>query len=92
MDFSNDETLAARIVGTYGDRDRVVSAFFSKYMSGIWRGPASTHWEQLAASLDDVANRTALPKLRRWTTDAARSLRQMAERDRRHEEEDALRG
>ncbi len=91
-DFSSDETLTARIVGTYGDRDDVASAFFSEYVSGSWWGPASAHWEQLAASLDDVARRTALPKLRRWAMDAARSLRQMAKRDHQREEEKGLRG
>jgi hypothetical protein len=90
--FSSDETLASRIVGTYGDRDDVASAFFSEYVSGSWSGPASTHWEQLATSIKEVAKRTKLPKLRRWATDAARSLRRMAERDRQREEEEDLRG
>ncbi|MBN1458535.1 MAG: ATP-binding protein [Armatimonadetes bacterium] len=89
--FSSDETLASRIVGTYGDRDDVASAFFSEYVSGSWSGPASSHWEHLAASVEEVANRTKLPKLRRWATDAARSLRQMAERDLQREEEEELR-
>jgi hypothetical protein len=90
--FANDDTLASRIVGTYGDRDDVASAFFSEYVSGSWSGPASAHWEQLATSIEEVANRTKLPKLRRWATDAARSLRHMAERDRQREEEEDLRG
>lgn len=90
--FANDDTLASRIVGTYGDRDDVASAFFSEYVSGSWSGPASAHWEQLATSIEEAANRTKLPKLRRWATDAARSLRQMAERDRQREEEEDLRG
>ena len=90
--FANDDTLASRIVGTYGDRDDVASAFFSEYVSGSWSGPASAHWEQLATSIEEVAKRTKLPKLRRWAADAARGLRQMAERDRQREEEEDLRG
>lgn len=89
--FSSDETLASRIVGTYGDRDDVASAFFSEYVSGSWSGPASSHWEQLAASIEEVANRTRLLKLRRWAADATRRLRQMAERDLQREEEEDLR-
>jgi hypothetical protein len=91
-DFSSDETLAARIVGSHGDRDDVANECFSDFVSGSWWGSAATHWEELAASLDDVAKRTALPKLRRWATDSACSLRQMAERDRQREEEEELRG
>jgi hypothetical protein len=90
--FANDDTLASRVVGTYGDRDDVASAFFSEYVSGSWWGPASAHWEQLATSIEEVAKRTTLPKLRRWAADAARGLRQMAERDRQREEEEDLRG
>jgi hypothetical protein len=90
--FTSDNTLASRIVGTYGDRDDVASAFFSEYVSGGWSGPASVHWEQLATSIEEVAKRTKLPKLGRWAADATRSLRQMAERDRQREEEEDLRG
>lgn len=90
--FATDDTLASRIVGEYGDRDDVASAFFSEYVSGSWWGPASTHWEELATSVDEVAKRTKLPKLRRWAAEAARDLRQMAERDHQREEEEDLRG
>ena len=90
--FANDDTLASRIVGAYGDRDDVASAFLSEYVSGGWSGPASAHWVQLATSIEEVATRTKLPKLRRWAADAARGLRQMAERDRQREEEEDIRG
>jgi hypothetical protein len=89
--MSTDETLASRLLGEYGDNERVASAFFSEYVSGIRSGPASAHWDQLAESLDTVAGRTALPKLRRWAADSVRSLRRMAERDRQREEEEELR-
>ena len=90
--FASDDTLASHIVGTYGDRDDVATAFFSEYVSGGWSGRASTHWEQLAAAIEEVAKRTKLPKLRRWAADTARRLREMAERDRQREEEEDLRG
>jgi hypothetical protein len=90
-DMSTDDAFASRIIGTYGDNERVASAFFSQYVSGTWWGPASAHWDELAHSLEEIAERTALPKLRRWATDSARSLRNMAERDRHREEEDELR-
>lgn len=91
-DFANDDTLASRLVGSYGDREDVARAFFSEYVSGSWVGSASAHWEELAISSEEIANRTALPKLRRWATRAARDLRQMGERDRQREEEEYLRG
>lgn len=90
--MATDGTLASRIIGAYGDSERVARAFFSDYVSGSWSGSPSSHWEQLAQSLDAVAGRTALPKLRRWASDSARSLREMAKRDRQREEEEDLRG
>ena len=90
-DMSTDVTLASRILGEYGDNEKVASSFFSEYMSGGWTGSASTHWNQLADSLEEVARRTALPKLRRWAADSVRSLRGMAERDQQREEEEELR-
>lgn len=90
--MSTDETLASRIIGAYGDDEGVASEFFAEYMSGSWSGPASSHWDELAGALEAVARRTGLPKLRRWASDSARSLRKMAERDRQREEEEDLRG
>ncbi len=91
-DMSTDETLASRLLGSYGDTEPVASAFFSEYVSGSWSGPASSHWDERAKSLDAIAARTALPKLRRWASDSARSFRRMAESDRQREEEEELRG
>jgi hypothetical protein len=91
-DMSTDQTLTSRLLAEYGDNERIGSSFFSAYVSGSWWGSASSHWDQLAEALDAIADRTALPKLRRWATDHARSLRKMAERDRQREEEDELRG
>lgn len=90
-DLSTDETLPSRIISAYGNNDRVASEFFSQYMSGGWVGPVSARWDQLADSLVEVARRTALPKLRRWAADSARSLRKMAERERQREDEEELR-
>ena len=90
--FASDDTLASRIVGTYGDRDDVASAFFSEYSTGIWCGPASTRGEKLATSIDEVAKHTKLPMLRRWAAGAASRYRKMADRDYQREEEKDLRG
>lgn len=90
--MSTDKTLASRLLGEYGDNERVANEFFSQYISGTSSGSLSAHWDQLAESLEAVAGRTSLPKLRRWSTDAARSLRRMAERDHQREEEEDLRG
>lgn len=86
-----DDTLSSRILGQYGDDEKVASAFFSAFMAGLRRGPASRHWEQRAAELEAIAARTSLPKLGRWARESARDLRDMAERDRQYEEESALR-
>jgi hypothetical protein len=89
--FSDDASLAARIVGTFGDLHDVADAFFSAYMSGSWSGSVSRHWESLAAALDRVVASTNLPKLRTWATRSARELREMAAHDRDREEEEYLR-
>lgn len=89
-DFSNDDTLAARIVGTYGDYDDVARSFFSAHLSGSWFGPASTHWEELSTPINEIANHTKLPKLRHWAKKSVRHLLEMAQRDRQREEEEGL--
>jgi len=91
-DLSSDETLAARVLGVYGDRNEIASAFFSEYVSGVWVGSASDHWQEVAEEVEGVAKRTKLPKLQHWATDAASRLRRMAEQDRQREEEEDLRG
>jgi hypothetical protein len=90
-DLSSDETLAARLMGMYGDNERVGSELFAEYVSGSWYGSASEHWNALAAELQAVAERTSLPRLRRWAREAARGLRRMAEQDERREAEEELR-
>ena len=55
-----DASLAARLIGEYGDDQNVAEVFFSRYVSGSWWGPASSHWSELARALEDVAERTAL--------------------------------
>jgi hypothetical protein len=89
--FDDDASLAARVVGTYGDQEQVANAFLSAYESGSWSGPASRHWENLASGLDRVADSTALPKLRAWATRSARRLRRSAAHERDREEEENLR-
>ena len=89
-DISSDETLASRILGTYGNYEQVASAFFGDYVSGTWVGSSAFHYAKLAKDLCEVAGRTALPKLRRWATKSAKSLRKMAERDHQREEEEEI--
>jgi hypothetical protein len=88
--YSNDETLSARIVGMYGDNDDVAGAFLSEYTSGSWIGRTSEHWDALADALEPAANRSNLPKLRQWATRAQTSLRSRAGRDREREAEEDL--
>jgi hypothetical protein len=90
-DLSSDETLAALILGAYGDRDDVAQAFFGEYLSGGWVGPASARWTELAMNAEEVAKRSKLPKLRSWATETARGFKEMAERDRQREEEEEIR-
>jgi len=89
-DISSDEALLARIIGDYGDNERVAETIFADYISGSWSGPASLHWQELAIALDEVAKRTAFSKLHRWASKSANSLREMSDRDRQMEEEENL--
>ena len=90
-DLSSDTTLAAQILEQFGHNENVASAFFSEYVSGSWWGPASEHWEELAADLEKVACETKLPRLKQWALESARSLHSMADRDRQREDEERLR-
>ena len=85
-----DETLAARVIGQYGDDPTVADAFFSRYVSGSWWGPASSHWSDLVNALNDVAGRTAFPKLRAWASATAHTIGEMAQREKQQEEEQEL--
>jgi hypothetical protein len=91
INLSQDDTVAARLLAAFGDNEKVSSAFFAKYTSGSWNGPASAHWLELAARLNDVANRTALLKVRNWAKKAIDSLRLMAEAELQREQEWDLR-
>ena len=89
-DFGSDDAQASRLIAQFGDIRAVDSAMLSSYMSGSWAGPASEHWNDLAASLEEVASRTNLFKLRSWARSAALYLREMAVRElEREQEEDA---
>jgi hypothetical protein len=90
--LATDETLASWLLAEYGDDEDVERVFFSSFVSGSWWGSASVHWGQLAAVVDEVATRTALPRLRRWAERAGEQLRGMAERDREREDEEGIRG
>lgn len=86
----SDDTLAARLIGEYGDDPMVADALFSRYVSGSWWGPASAHWSDLAEALTHVADRTALAKLRAWASAAARRISGMAEQEQQREQEQEL--
>ena len=85
-----DETLAARLLGEYGDDQVVADLFYSNYVSGSWWGPASSHWSELAEALQGVADRTALAKLRDWASASARKIGEMAEQEQQREQEQEL--
>ena len=85
-----DDTLAARLLGEYGDDPVVADSFFSNYVSGSWWGPASAHWSELAGALRGVADRTALAKLRDWASASARKISEMAEQEQHREQEQEL--
>ena len=85
-----DAGLAARLIGEYGDDQMVAEVFFSRYVSGSWWGPASSHWNELASALEDVADRTALSKLREWASATARKINEMAKQEQQREEEQEL--
>ena len=85
-----DAGLAARLIGEYGDDRMVAEVFFSRYVSGSWWGPASSHWSESARALEDVAKRTALSKLREWASATARKINEMAEQEQQREEEQEL--
>lgn len=89
--FSSDDTIASRLVENYGDDERVLSAIFSDYCSGVWAGKSSTIWEGRAKGYEEIAKRTNLPNLRRWATEAALALHEMANRFRQREDEEGLR-
>ena len=85
-----DGTLAARLIGEYGDNQVVSEVFFSHYVSGSWWGPASSHWGELAKALNDVADRTTFSKLRGWASATARKIGEMSEQEQEREEEQEL--
>jgi hypothetical protein len=91
LDFSKDDFITSQVICKYGDDEKVAASFFSNYITGSWTGQASAHWDELADKLDEVHERTTLPKLSKWTVNSARYLRQMAERERQGEEEENVR-
>ena len=90
-DFTRDDSLAVFLLGKFGDDEDIGASFFAAYVSGLWHGPPSAHWNGLARNVEEIARRTSLPKLRRWAQRTAKSLREMAERDQQREEEWELR-
>ena len=85
-----DESLAARIIASYGDHEIVDEAFFSHHVSGAGAGRLSTRWQGLKHELQQVAGNTQLPGLRRWAHKSVAALEQMVSKQRQHEEEETL--
>lgn len=90
LDLSSDTTLPALLIESYGEMEGVGEAFFGAQISGVWAGPTSEHWAAMGEALEAVARRTVLPGLRMWAERSAKSLREMAEREREREAEEQL--
>ena len=90
-DFT-DASLAAAIIGQFGDNKRVSSSFFASYITGVWGGLPSEHWDQLARNLDEVAKSSTISNMRRWAKERAHELHQLAEQERGREAENDVRG
>jgi ankyrin repeat protein len=84
MDIITDKTFASRLIGKYGDNKQVDKEFYYAYEfgTGTINGLKSKYHDQLAQILDSISSRTALPKLRQWAIDSARSLRAWAQDER----------
>ncbi|MDP3207937.1 MAG: hypothetical protein Q8M65_02205 [Rhodoglobus sp.] len=89
-DLSHDASLAAEVLGRFGDDEDVGRAFLSAYLSGSWSGPVSEHWKEIAARLSETEQRTKLPRLKTWALGATRSLLEMAESERQREDEERV--
>jgi hypothetical protein len=85
-----DASLAARLIGEYGDDQMMAEVFFSRYVSGSWWGPASSHWSARAQALMEVADHTTLSKLRDLASATARAISEMAAQEKQREEEQEL--
>ena len=90
MDALKDDTLAARLIGAYGDNQMVAEVFLSRFVSGGWLGPASSHWSDRARALKDVAESTRISRLRVWASAAVQTVRTMAAREKQREDEREL--
>ena len=87
LDAGNDESLASRILEIHGKREDVSGEFFAALLGSESRGPLSEHWCQLADTLLTSAARSELHGLKSWSQDAAKALKEMAERERQRENE-----
>jgi hypothetical protein len=67
------------------------NVYFSEWVSGGWWGPASAHWLSTSEQLKVIATNTKEPAVADWARHAAESFRQMAERERKREEEEQIR-
>jgi hypothetical protein len=84
-------SLGEKLLAAHGAMESLGNEYFSAWVSGSWWGPASAHWERVADQLKALAQATNEPVLAEWARRAADSFRQMAQRDRKREEEEQVR-
>lgn len=85
------DSLGGKILDMYCHIDGVGSQIMSEFISGIYHGPSSVHWESMADLLDQIGKGTPSARIKKWAEGGSRDFRRMAERDRQSEEEEELR-
>jgi hypothetical protein len=85
-------SLGEQLLAQYPAMESLGREYFSAWVSGLWWGQASDHWERLSAQLTNVAKATSHASVAAWSVAAAASFKRMAAQERKREEEDAVRG
>lgn len=88
--FTDDQSLAARIIAKYGGSPIVDEEFLNQRLSGTDYGPLSSRLEYLVKELDYISRNTSHRRMRTWANKSASSLHKMIENQRQYEEERAL--
>ena len=90
LDLS-EGSLAATLLEKYPQDAAVAQELFRATIEGAWSGHASDRWTSIANRVGEIAKDAKNAAVRRWAIGAAEDLRLMATRDRKREEEEALR-
>lgn len=85
------DTLLYQLLDKFGALREVAAEAFRHFVSGVWSGPASTHWERIAVDLESRARGLPSRPVRVWAKQTAQSLRRMADKERHREEEEKVR-